>query len=147
MRRHALLAMLACSGCSGGTAAIQQGEWQSMTALEGPSGATVRSSSNCVRGDDAANPARILLAGAIGQCQIAESRFEGGNLSVRATCTGRDPLANPMNPSSVTLQVVLEGRYTETNVDARITATEGEGPDARRMTGTLTSNHKGACSG
>ena len=143
-------------GKGGGAVALQPGQWETtiqFTELDVPGmPAEVanqmrgmmgqpQTNSACVTPEEAANPAGDLVGGSNENCQYSESTFAGGTIRVRGTC--RDP-------SGGTSQMAMEGSYTPTSMQARIT-TEQQGAagtpqaQAMRMTGNLSARRTGEC--
>ena len=97
---------------------------------------------DCMTPEDAANPARNIASGETGQnCEYSESTFSGGTIRVRGTCR---PAAGG------TSQMSMEGSYTATSMQARITTEQQGGPGAPagqsvRMSGNLSARRVGEC--
>jgi hypothetical protein len=153
--------LLAACGSQQGVS-LQPGQWEmttKMTQVDAPGmpepllaqmrtqlASQTQTQSDCMTAQEAANPAgNIVNAGTQGGagCQFSESTFAGGNINVRGTCTG------PGGPGS--MRMTLEGTYTATTMDARI-STEMQAPPGMpggaqniRVSGTLTGRRSGEC--
>ena len=122
---------------------VQPGYWETETRMSAGQMELWRSAlSNCMFDDQAANPGVAILAGTpLGPCETSESRYEGGQILARGTCVS---IGRPEWPS-VSTRVTLEGRYTATSMEGRITA-EPIGDSGRvPLTGTMTARRTRDC--
>ena len=140
MRSMAIFALAAFgAGCSGSGDSIQAGNWETKTTLAG----ATRTMTRCIAEPEASDPVDGLLRTATwSQCQVQESRFSGGEISARATCTG---FTQGVVPSAVSRRVSLDGKYTATSIDGSISATRIDEQDAATETGTVSARRVGDC--
>ena len=163
----AALLLAACGGQEGneqagakgksGGAALQPGQWEStiqFTEFDVPGMppemanqmrqmmGQPQTNRSCMTPEDAANPAGDMVSGEGNQnCQFSESTFSGGTIRVRGTC--RDP-------SGGTSQMSMQGSFTATSMQARITTEQQGGAGApagqsMRMSGNLSARRVGDC--
>ena len=162
----AALLLAACGGQGGnesgdakggGAVALQPGEWETtiqFTELDVPGMppemtnqmrqmmGQPQSNRACMTPEEAANPAGDIVGGENNRnCDYSESTFAGGTIRVRGTC--RDP-------GGGTSQMALEGSYTATSMQARITTEQQGGAGApagqsMRMSGNLAARRVGDC--
>jgi len=153
MQRLVLLAPLALLACSGGSDTIQPGQWEMttrFTTVEAPGMpeaalkamqsqiSQAQTHSSCITPAQAANPGGDMMkSGGGGQgCQVRDSTFSGGNISVHTSCPG---------PGGGSMSMSWEGNYTATTMEGRFTTAIEGGPQNMRMVGTLTGRRTGEC--
>ncbi len=164
MKRVVLLApsMALLFACSGSSTALQPGQWEMttrMTNIEVPGvppaqAEAMRSAmanqaqtqSRCITAEEAANPARGMVnpTGEAAGCTFTDQTFAGGVIKVSGSC--------PAPGGQGTVRTSLDGSYTPTTMEARISAEVQAGPGAPpgvpqtvRMSGTMTSRRTGDC--
>jgi len=158
MKRLALLAptVALIVACSGGGSTLQPGNWElttKMTDIELPGqppavaaaakqqmGNQAQTQTRCITEAEAANPAGGMMSpsGNAQGCTFTKQTFAGGTIDVAGSCPG---------PGGGTMQTTLTGTYTQTEMNARITANIQGGPQQMRMSGTLTGRRTGDCPG
>jgi hypothetical protein len=170
MKRSILLAVsiaaiTVTTGCNrgggaGGSVALQPGQWEMVTQVTGievpgappeaveamrAAAARQRQTQNrCMTPQEAANPgAGLMNAGQASGCNFTEQSFSGGTMRLVGTCQA------PGGQGQVATR--MEGTYTATTMEARITAeiTMANAPPGSprtvRSTGTLTGRRTGDC--
>jgi hypothetical protein len=144
MKRLAVLIppLAAVAACSADMP-VQPGYWETETRMNAGQMELWRSTlSKCLFDDEAANPGVAILTGTpLGPCETGESRYEGGQILARGTCVS---IGRPEWPS-VSTRVTLEGRYTTSGMEGRITAEPIGDSDRVPMTGTMTARRTGDC--
>jgi hypothetical protein len=152
--------MALIAACSGSAVSLQPGQWETtirMTSVEMPgapeamvaqmrqAASAPQTSSECMTPEEAANPASKMMnpGGGANSCQFTESTFAGGAIRVRGTCSP---------PGAGRQQMSMEGSYTSTTMEARITAemqappgANPTGPQSVRVSGTMTGRRTGDC--
>ena len=137
MRAVPLCLVVTFGACS--SESIQPGNWETKSELAG----ATRTVSRCIEASEAADPVEPLVRTAMwAQCQLTDSRFSGGVISAQANCTG---FTQDVVPRSINTSVSLEGSYTATSIDARISATDTSDAGATPTTGTVNSRRLGDC--
>jgi hypothetical protein len=144
MKRLAVLIppLAAVAACSADMP-VQPGYWETETRISAGQTELWRSTvSNCMFEHEAADPGVAVLTGTpLGQCETGESRYEGGQLLARGTCVS---VGRPMQ-ASLSTRVTLEGRYTATSMEGRITAEPIGEPGGAPLTGTMSARRTGDC--
>jgi Protein of unknown function (DUF3617) len=160
MKKLALFAptVALAAACSGSSVSLQPGQWETtmrFTSIEVPGIpeaqlAPMRAAmgqpqtrSECMTPEQAANPAGNMLnqGGNGGNCQFSENTFAGGTIRVHGTC---------QQPGRGSAQMTLDGSYTATTMEARITShvtppPGTPGPQSVTMSGTLSGRRTGDC--
>lgn len=144
MKRLAVLIppLAAVAACSADMP-VQPGYWETETRMSAGQMELWRSTlSNCMFDHEAADPGVAILTGTpLGPCETSESRYEGGQILARGTCVS---IGRPEWPS-VSTRVKLEGRYTTTSMEGRITAEPIGEPWGAPLTGTMSARRTGDC--
>lgn len=133
---------LLLGGCSGDSTPFQPGEWKFDIEMAADGQRTFwGGGGRCVDQEQATNlPAAILSQTALGQCSSSGSKFSSGKLEVSAACDGK-AAATVMPASTVSLQ----GSYTPTRFQGRVSAQlQGDAP-VKTMSGTLSARRVGDC--
>lgn len=133
---------LLLGGCSGESTPFQAGEWKFDIDMSAEGQRTFwGGGGQCVDQKQATNlPAAILSQTALGQCTSSGSKFTGGKLGVSAACDGK--AAATVMPAS---KVSLQGSYTPTSFEGRVSAElQGDAP-VKTMSGTLSARRMGDC--
>ncbi len=156
MKRLVLLApsLALIAACSGGADSLQPGQWEMTTrmtdvtvpgmapAMAAQMKAAVtnqpQTQTRCITPAEAANPAGGMMSpsGNPQGCTFTSQTFSGGAINVAGSCPG---------PGGGTVQTSLEGTYTATTMDTRISANVEGGPQPMRMSGTMTGRRTGDC--
>jgi hypothetical protein len=172
MKRSVLLAVSVAaiaivSGCNrgggaGGGAQLQPGQWEMVTqitnievpgappemaeAMRAAAARQRQTQNRCITPQEAANPgASMMNAGQATGCNFTEQNFSGGTMRLVGTCQA------PGGQGQVATR--MEGTYTATTMEARITAevTMANAPPGSprtvRSTGTLMGRRTGDCAG
>jgi Protein of unknown function (DUF3617) len=146
------------AACSGSAVSLQPGQWETtvqFSSIEVPGVPEAQlapmrammgqpqSHSECMTPEQAANPAgNMLNPGGSGQnCQFTENTFSGGTIRVHGTC---------QQPGRGNAQMTLDGTYTATTMQARITSRVTPppgtpGPQSVSMSGMLNGRRTGDC--
>jgi len=147
-----------CAACSGSAVSLQPGQWETtiqFSSIEMPGAPEAmvapmrammgqpQTRSECMTPEEAANPANKMTnpEGGTTGCQFAENVFAGGTIRVHGTCT---------SPNRGTMQMNMDGSYTATTMQARITQemhapANTPGPQTIRLTGNLSARRTGDC--
>jgi hypothetical protein len=161
MKKLALFApaLALCAACSGGADSLQPGQWQKtiqFSSIEVPGApeaeiAPMRAMmsqpqivSECLTPADTANPTLKLTnleRGGPQNCQFSENSYSGGAIRVRGTC---------QLPRGGTMQLSMEGTYTATTMQARVShemhaPPNTPGPQTIRLAVNLSARHTGEC--
>ena len=166
MKRHLLLAapMALLFACSGSAVTLQPGQWEmttTMTDVQVPGAPEAmaaqmkaamasqpRTESRCITPEEAANPTRGMMSpsGNAQGCTFTDQTFAGGVIRMAGTC--------PAPAGGGQVRTSLEGSYTATTMEARLSAQVDAGASAPpgmprniSMTGTMNARRTGDCPG
>jgi len=163
MKKLALFAptVALAAACSGSSVSMQPGQWElttRVTDFQAPgapaqmleqmrtSAAQPQVTNECLTPEQAANPGRWMTnpGGTSANCTFTDQTFAGGVINISSSC----PLPNNGGSTHTTLQ----GTYTATTMEARLSAQLQAGPGAPpgmprtiSTTGTLTARRTGDC--
>lgn len=141
--RYAILApALLLAACSQESAPFQPGQWEYQLALSaGQEPDVAGSGGQCADPAEADDlPTQILSNSPFGNCSTSSASYRDGKLSIVASCDGKAP-ATTMAPGKVS----LEGSYTATSIDARLSAElDSDGP-VKQLSGKLSARRTGDC--
>ncbi|MGP1352679.1 MAG: DUF3617 domain-containing protein [Parasphingopyxis sp.] len=152
----AALPMLALAACSGGSEALQPGQWDMAFAITDVSGEGVTEAmrdeiaaeldrelameSLCISEGQAAEPdeSLVLNSEVISECNIGGATFENGTIDIAGTC------GDGGNEGG---EIAVSGTYSATAIDAEMTATIRDGGQEFSFAGTVSGERTGECSG
>lgn len=141
-QRMALALALVLASCSGSSAPFEPGKWDHSLELSAGQGSLVGGGgSQCADKAEAGDlPTEILSNSPFGSCSTSSASYDNGKLSAKAICDGKAP-ATTMAASKVS----VDGTYTTTSLEARLTAElEGDTP-VRQLSGKLSARRNGDC--
>ena len=158
MRNMAFAALpaLALMGCSGGSEALEPGEWQTAFYVSEVTGENITEPMReeiaaeldrelaidpiCITEEQAASPEAVMFlpSEVSEECTITESSVENGTIEMAGTC-GNGPGDGGT--------IALSGTYSAARMDSEMTATIQDGGEEMSFTAVITSERSGECSG
>lgn len=151
----AIAAVAAIAACSGGSVALQPGQWEMVTKVtdaevpgappamaaqmkQAIASTPPQTQSRCISPAEAANPVAGLAnpSGNAAGCTFGKQTFAGGRIDIAATCP---------SPTGGTMQTTFAGTYTATTMNINFSANIQGGSQQVRTSGLLTARRTGDC--